>query len=174
MSRFARIASIVVVITFAGSASAAEGPQLVGVSKSWSAYQASTPKGKVCYALAKPTTVFPKKAARDPIFFLISDWPSRKVDGELQIVPGYTYKDGEPVIAQVGTTKVEFFTKNTGAAGSAWVKDPADETSLIAAMKRGNAITVSGTSQRGTKTRDTYSLSGVTQALDLVHNACAK
>jgi hypothetical protein len=174
MSRFGRIAPVAALMVLAASASAADSPQLVGVSKNWSAYQASTPKGKVCYALAKPTSTLPKKAARDPIFFLISTWPGRKVDGELQVVPGYPYKDGEPVVAQVGTTKVEFFTKNNGTSGSAWVKDPADEASLLAAMKKGNSITVAGTSQRGTKTKDTYSLAGISAALDLIRNACAK
>ncbi|MDE2181715.1 MAG: hypothetical protein KGJ78_01700 [Alphaproteobacteria bacterium] len=173
MLRFASVAPLVALIAFAAAA-AADAPQLIGSSKSWSAFQASTGSGKVCYALARPKTVEPRKAARDPIFFLVSDWPGRKVQGELQVVPGYPYKDGEPVVAQVGSTKVEFFTRNSGSSGAAWVKDPDQESSLLSAMRRGNTITVSGVSERGTRTRDTYSLAGITKALDLIRDACAK
>jgi hypothetical protein len=147
---------------------------LLGVSKSWSAYQATTGDGKVCYALSKPKTTAPKKAVRDPIYLLISDWPGRGVQGELEVVPGYPYKDGEPAVAQVGSVKVEFFTRNDGTSGSAWVKDPGDEARLLEAMRHGSTITISGISRRGTHTKDTYSLGGISDMLDKVRAACAK
>lgn len=150
----------------------AEQPTLLGVSRDWTAYQAYTGDGKVCYALSRPTVSTPKRAARDPIFVLISTWPSRNVRDELQIIPGYTYRDGEPVIAQVGNQRTEFFTRNDGRAGSAWVKEPSDESSMVAAMRGGNRMTVSGESSRGTRTVDTYSLEGISTALDRVHQAC--
>lgn len=155
-------------------ASAADQPTLLGVSKDWTAYQANSPDGKVCYALSRPTAVLPKKAARDPIFVIISVWPGRNVKGELQVVPGYTYKEGEPVYAQVGSTRTEFFTRNDGKAGSAWVKEASDEASLVAAMRGGSTMTVTGISKRGTKTTDTYSLSGISTAIDRAHTACGK
>ena len=147
---------------------------LLGATKNWSAYQATSSDGRVCYALAKPKTTEPKKAVRDPIYLLISDWPDRRVRGELEVVPGYTYKDGEPVIAQIGVAKTEFFTRNDGTSGSAWVKDPGDEARLLDAMRQGSTITISGVSKRGTRTRDTYALSGLSAMLDKVHDACSK
>ena len=179
MPDFLRIASI---LAFAGGcvaasfapAAADEKPTLLGVSKSWSAYQATTGDGRVCYALSKPKTIEPKKVSRDPIYLLISDWPDRKAQGELEVVPGYSYKAGEPVIAQVGSQKTEFFTRNDGTSGSAWVKDPGDEAKLIEAIRHGSTITVSGVSLRGTHTKDTYSLDGISAMLDKVHDACSK
>ncbi|HEY0282099.1 MAG TPA: invasion associated locus B family protein [Rhizomicrobium sp.] len=147
---------------------------LLGVSKDWSAYQATTGDGKVCYALSKPKTIEPTKVSRDPIYLLVSDWPGRKVKGEFEVVPGYPYKDGEPAIAQVGSVKVELFTRNDGTSGSAWVKDPGDEDKLREAMRKGSTLTISGVSQRGTKTKDTYSLSGISAMLDKVHATCSK
>jgi hypothetical protein len=179
MSDFSRLASVLALAggCFAASvapAAADSKSTLLGVSKNWSAYQATTGDGKVCYALSKPATTAPKKAVRDPIYLLISDWPDRRVQGELQVVPGYAYKDGEPVIAQVGSVKVEFFTRNDGTSGSAWIKDSGDETRLLDAMRHGSTITISGISRRGTKTKDTYSLGGISAMLDKVHAACAK
>lgn len=153
---------------------AAEQPTLLGVSKAWTAYQANSPDGKVCYALSKPTAVLPLKGARDPIYVIISVWPGRNVKDELQIVPGYLYKEGEPVFAQVGNRKIEFFSRNDATAGSAWVKDVSDEDTLVRAMRSGTALTVTGTSKKGTKTTDTYSLSGIATALTRAHEACGK
>ena len=146
----------------------------MGVAKNWSAYQATTGDGRVCYALSKPKTIEPTKVSRDPIYLLISDWPDRKVQSELEVVPGYSYKDGEPAIAQIGTLKAELFTRNDDKSGSAWVKDPGDEAKLLEAMRHGSTITIGGVSQRGTHTRDTYSLSGVAAMLDRIHDACSK
>lgn len=174
MSFVARGSLIVALILGAVPASAADQPTLLGASRDWTAYQANSPDGKVCYALSKPTAVVPKKSARDPIFVIISVWPARNVKDELQIVPGYAYKEGEPVYAQVGSTRTEFFTRNDGKAGSAWVKEVADEAALVAAMRGGSTLTVTGVSKRGTKTTDTYSLSGITTALDRAHSACGK
>ena len=177
MSLLPRVASVLAataVTLMAASAAPAPNATLLGVAKDWSAYQAVTGGNKVCYALSKPRSTEPKKAARDPIYMLISDWPSRKVTGELEVVPGYAYKDGGSVIAQVGSLKTEFFTRNDGNSGSAWVKDPGDEAALLAAMRKGSTLTVSGELARGTKTRDTYSLSGISTMLDKVHDACSK
>ena len=179
MSDFSRLASLFALAGFCLAASVAPAAAdskstLLGVSKSWSAYQATTGDGKVCYALSKPATTAPKKAVRDPIYLLISDWPDRRVQGELEVVPGYAYKDGEPVIAEVGSVKIEFFTRNDGTSGSAWVKDPGDEAKLLDAMRHGSTFTVSGVSRRGTKTKDTYSLGGIAAMLDKVHDTCSK
>jgi hypothetical protein len=174
MSFAARGSLILALLVGVVPASAADQPTLLGSSRDWTAYQANSPDGKVCYALSKPTSINPKKAARDPIYVIISVWPSRNVRDELQVVPGYAYKEGEPVYAQVGSTRTEFFTRNDGKSGSAWVKEVADETALVAAMRGGSTLTVSGVSKRGTRTTDTYSLSGIATALERAHSACGK
>lgn len=172
MSFVARLSLVLAFCAVALPASAADQPTLLGVSKDWTAYTANTAEGKVCYALSRPIAVTPKKAARDPIFVLVSTWPNRNVKDEVQIVPGYPYKDGEPVYAQVGRTRTEFFTRNSGSNGTAWVKEVDDESALVRAMRGGSRMTVTGMSSRGTRTADTYSLSGISTALDRAHRAC--
>lgn len=168
----ARISLILALGALAIPAGAAEQPTLLGSSRDWTAYQAYTGDGKVCYALSRPISSTPKKLARDPVYVLISTWPNRNTRDEVQIVPGYVYRDGASVSAQVGDHRIEFFTRNDGKAGSAWVKEPGDETALVSAMRGGNTLTVSGVSKRGTKTVDTYSLNGIATALDRAHSAC--
>jgi hypothetical protein len=147
-------------------------PQVLGTFQSWAAYSTQTGDSKVCYALSRPTSSDPKKVHRDPTFFLINDWPGRKAKGEPEIVPGYQYKDGSDVTVEIGANKFTFFTKNDGGAGGAWVEAQADEERLVEAMKSAPEAVVSGTSKRGTVTRDTYSLAGFGDALEKAHAAC--
>lgn len=154
-----------------GLARAAQ-PEILGSFRNWTAYTTQAGDSKVCYALAKPVSSEPRKARRDAIFFLINDWPGRKARGEPEIVPGYQYKDGSDVAVQIGPDKFTLFTKNEGGAGGAWVEAQADEERLVSAMKAGSEAVVSGTSKRGTVTRDSYSLAGFGDALAKADQAC--
>lgn len=166
-------AALCLAMLLAAPAFAAD-PIELGKYKSWTALSATSAEGKVCYALGTPASTLPKKAARDKIYVLISVWPGRGVRDEVQIVPGYLYKEGEAVTAQVGNRRVEFFSRNDGKGGSAWVKNVDDELPLVRAMRAGSTMTVNGVSKKGTKTTDTYSLSGIAGALDRAHRECGK
>ena len=54
----------------------------------------------------------------------------------------------------------------------AYIADAGEEQKLIFAMRKGSTITVVGTSERGTTTTDTYSLAGISQALQAVATNC--
>ena len=55
---------------------------------------------------------------------------------------------------------------------AAWLASMEDETKFVAALKNGTKLVVRGTSAKGTKTTDTYSLSGVTAAMAAIDKAC--
>lgn len=148
-------------------------PTLLGVFKSWTAASTGAGDQRVCYAISHPTSSLPAKAKRDPIGFLISNWPARKTAAEPEVVAGYAYKDGSTVTAQIGVDKFTFFTKNDADAGSAWIRDTADEVRLITAMKGGAQMAITGVSKRGTLTTDNYSLAGLSDALDKIQGACS-
>ncbi|MEI9887919.1 MAG: invasion associated locus B family protein [Rhizomicrobium sp.] len=173
MTRSIALGVLVAGLALAPAMAATETATLLGTSHDWSAFTSGSGSAKICYAMAKPATTAPK-AKRDPIYFLITDWPGRspKTKSEPEVVPGYQYKVDSTVTATVGTEKFELFTKNEGGAGAAWVRHRPDEIKLIEAMKRGQKLVVTGTSLRGTKTTDTYSLAGLQDALDKIHAAC--
>ena len=56
------------------------------------------------------------------------------------------------------------FTKGN----SAWVENAAEEPALVEAMKGGKAMSVKAISRRGTETNYTYSLAGITAALNQI------
>jgi len=174
LSRRLTIATLIAAgVALAPLASAqADDPTLLGAFGAWSAFSNGTGDGKVCYALSSPTAKLPAKIKRDPVYFLINDWPRRGAKAEPEVVPGYQYKDNSKATVQVGSDKFDFFTKNEDGVGGAWVEQQADEVRLIDAMKSGQQIVVTGISKRGTMTHDTYSLKGISDALDKIHATC--
>lgn len=151
---------------------AAEPANLVGVFDNWSAYSTGTGASLTCYALSKPRAVRPKGAKRGPIYLMVSDWPARKVKAEPQIVYGYQAKEGAAAALAIGGDKFNFFIRNNGKEGSAWLQQLSDNPRLVDAMHAGVSAVASGISQRGTKTSDTYSLAGFNDAVAKVHAAC--
>ena len=151
---------------------AAEPANMLGVFGNWSAYSAGSGSSLTCYALSKPRATRPAGTKRGAIYLMVSDWPSRKVKAEPQVIYGYQGKEGAPAALGVGTDKFTFFIRNNGKEGSAWLQQLGDNARLISAMQDGVSVVAQGTSARGTKTSDTYSLSGFGDALAKVHAVC--
>ena len=151
----------------------AEPANLLGVFGNWSAYTTGTGSSLTCYALSKPRATRPAGTKRAAIYLMISDWPSRKVKAEPQIVYGYQAKENGVAALGVGSDKFPFFIRNNGKDGSAWLQQLTDNGRLMDAMHSGVSAVASGTSSRGTKTSDTYSLSGFNDALAKIHAACS-
>jgi hypothetical protein len=147
-------------------------PELLGDFGDWKAFKSADGGAVVCYALSQPKSSTPKGAKRDPVFFIVSNFPARQVKGEPSIVIGYPFKEGSKATVEVGGASYKFTTVNSGSEGGAWLPDSATEQKLIASMRDGSAMSIKGTSQRGTNTTDKYSLSGVSQALDRINQEC--
>jgi len=172
MIRQTLVAALIGAAVLAAGPAAADDATLLGVAKGWSAFTNGPGADKTCYAMSKPTSSTPRKIKRDPIYFLITDWPARKTKSEPEAVPGYQYKDGSTVTAQVGGASFAFFIQNDGGTGAAWIRKRADEIKLVDAMKAGQSLVVTGTSKRGTVTKDTYALAGLSDVLDKIHSSC--
>ena len=151
---------------------AAEPANLLGVFGNWSAFSSGSGSSLTCYALSKPRATRPAGAKRGAIYLMVSDWPSRKVKSEPQIIYGYQGKEGAPAALGVGSEKFTFFIRNNAKEGSAWLQQLGENQRLITAMQDGVSAVASGTSARGTKTSDTYSLAGFNDAMVKVHAAC--
>jgi hypothetical protein len=151
---------------------AAEPANLLGVFGNWSAYTTGSGSSQTCYALSRPRASRPAGAKRTAIYLMISDWPSRKVKAEPQIVYGYQAKENGVAALGVGSDKFPFFIRNNGKDGSAWLQQLNDNGRLIDAMHGGVSAVASGVSSKGTKTSDTYSLSGFNDAIAKIHAAC--
>ncbi len=158
-------------MTVSGPVRAAE-PVPLGSFSDWRAFKVADGSNTICYALSQPQDTEPKNVRRGQIYAMVANWPGRNVTGEVSIEAGYPYKEGSEVTANVDGNRFQLFTRNEGDNGGAWVATREAESRLVAAMKRGNTLTVTGTSTRGTLTNDRYSLAGVTAAIEAIDKAC--
>lgn len=145
-------------------------PTLLGVFGDWGAYAASKDGKKICFALAKPASseTVPANRPRDPAYMFVSSRPAEKVKDEVSILIGYGFKPNADATLEVGSASYAMATLDDGA----WLKNAGEESQLVDAMRKGNNVTVKGTSARGTATTDVFSLKGLSQALDKVGEEC--
>jgi hypothetical protein len=105
---------------------------------------------------------------RDPSYAFVSTRPAEKVKNEVSVIVGYPQKPSVDATATIGTAHYVMYTQNDGA----WVKNAAEESQMVDAMRKGSDLVVKSESSRGTKTTDTYSLKGIAEALDKVAAEC--
>jgi invasion protein IalB len=153
-----------------GTAAASDSPVLLGQFGDWGVYQATPGGKKVCFALAKPASAVtdPPGRNRDEPYLFVSTRPAENVKNEISVIVGYPQKPNVDATATVGSANYALYTQNDGA----WIRNAADEAQMIDAMRKGSEVVVKSISTHGTKTTDTYSLKGISQALDKVAEAC--
>jgi hypothetical protein len=149
----------------------------------------------------EPSQVNGKPVNRDPASFLIihrDKAPSinadgtmakdkngnpvfRKVRNEVQMQPGYPMKPTTDSFMHSADIDGKSYPMKSipddpstprNDAEAAWLASMDAEAGFVAALKKGKSLVVHGTSARGTQTTDTYSLSGVTAAMDAIDKAC--
>jgi hypothetical protein len=147
-------------------------PTLIGQFGTWGAYTA-TPNGKkVCFALAKPSAskTTPPNRPRDPAYAFISTRPAEKVTNEVSVMIGYTLKPGSESTLEVGGATYAMYTQGDGL----WIKNAAEEERMVEAMRKAADVVVKGVSAKGTETTDTFSMKGLSQALDRLAQDCRR
>jgi len=157
------------------SAAAAAGgaqPTLLGQFGEWGAYTASPGGKKVCFALAKPTSseTVPANRPRNPAYMFVSTRPADKVTNELSLTIGYAFRASSEATAEIGSTTFALSTQQDGA----WIKNGAEQAHMVDAMRAGQSVVVKGVSGHGTKSTDTFSLKGFSQAIDRADQDCSK
>lgn len=155
----------------AAAAGGAE-PTLIGQYGTWGAYMASPNGKKVCFALAKPSSskTNPPNRPRDPAYAFVSTRPAEKVVNEVSVMIGYTLKPGSESTLQVGGGTYAMYTQGDGL----WIKNAAEEERMVEAMRKSGEATVKAVSAKGTETTDTFSLKGLSQALDRLAHDCRR
>lgn len=149
-------------------AAAGNEPKLVVTSGEWGVYVARSGKSKTCYALGRPKKRMPASLKRDDGFVFITMRPGEGVRNEVSIIMGFDVKDNSGSRIQVGAAKFEMHSKG----GNLWIKNAAEERNFVAAIRKGAEMSVHAKSRRGNDTTDTYSLSGISNALDRVQAEC--
>lgn len=148
---------------------AASMPTEIGEYGDWTAYSYKEGKNTVCYMASTPKKDEGKYKTRGEIYAVVTHRPADKSYNVVNFVAGYPYKNNSKVIVKIGTTTFNNLFTN---GDNAWAPDSTTDKKLVDAMKRGQRMIVEGTSARGTKTKDTYSLSGFSGAYRAISAKC--
>lgn len=137
-------------------------------SGSWRIFTDTAEPKQICFIATQPVETLPKGANRSPIYFYVSTWPKDGIKTELSVKLGYPIKKGSEPLLTIGTEKFKMFIKDDRA----FIADATRELKLLDAMKKGSKMTIEGVSERGTETADTYSLGGLSRALQTLATNC--
>lgn len=159
------VAVLAAALCTAGPAAAA---QSLGSFKDWAAHADGKDAEKVCWIYSEPQKDEGNYTRRGRIYALVTHRPGENTANQVQFTAGYPFKEGSAVEVSIGAKKFELFTN----ADSAWARSKQDDADIVAAMRKGSTMIVTGESSRGTKTKDTYSLAGTTAALAAIDKAC--
>lgn len=144
-------------------------PDLVGEFGDWELYTYDGQSGKVCFILSRPERIEPSDRDHGDVFFFVTSRPSDGVESEASVLVGYTFEPDSRVTVDIDGEDFDMFVDRDGA----WIDQPADEARILAAMRAGRNMVVSGRSSRGTDTRYTFSLSGVTASTNRMREVCS-
>jgi hypothetical protein len=134
----------------------------------WSAFQFVEAGRRVCYASTTPIDMEPKNVTRGEVSMQVTHDGRDGSRGVVSIFAGYTFAESSTAVAAVGPAEFRMFTDGSAA----WNPTPEQDRAMVEAMISGTRMTVSGLSDRGTDTRDNYSLLGFTAVHGAIDEAC--
>lgn len=134
----------------------------------WEAYVFDENGSKVCYMASQPGNAEGNYTKRGDSFALITHRPADNTRNVFSYIAGYPYKAGSEVVLKIDEQEFKLFTQDE----TAWAPDSETDNKIVDALKNGKTMVVNGTSTRGTKTKDTYSLKGSTKAYEKITEEC--
>ena len=160
---------IIILVSFFSASANSQEVKKVGKFKDWEAMIIVEQTGKICFAQSAPVLQSPKSSLREARMF-VSFRPGEKVSNEISITSGYEFNKKNTITAISGKSKYKF---DIAQEGFAWIADNKLENKMIKTMKRGSRIMVTGYNQKGSQTKDHYSLLGFTKAYNAAKTSCS-
>ena len=162
------MAAALALSTAAGTARAAN-PAPIDKFGDWLA-QTYDDNGKtLCYATSAPKKQAGNFKSRGNPYIAVTHAPQAGVRDQVSYIAGYELKPNSEVTLVIGN---QSYALSVLQKDRAWAKDPDADKALIQAMRKGNTLTIKGTSARGTDITDTYSLTGFSKAYQAIGAAC--
>lgn len=144
----------------------------VAANTDWSVFVEEDPKE--CWGVSAPKETVNTRdgqavsVRRGDILLFVTYRPG-STEGEVSFTGGYPFAGGSTVALDVSGTKFDLFTDGEWA----WSGSKDDDAKIVAALKAGASAVLTARSGRGTQTKDTFSLLGVSAALDEAAKRCA-
>jgi len=151
-----------------GASVAESGDRNLGTYKDWHTLRFSDEDGPVCMMWSQPAKSEGDYTRRGDIFVFVTHRPAENAMDKVSFETGYTFEEASEVKVRIDAQKFALATDGS----TAWSYGAEDDAKMVEAMRAGETMVVEGTSNRGTLTRDTYSLLGFTAAHEAIDEAC--
>ena len=156
-------------VMVAGGPARSANPTPINRFSDWLA-QTYDDNGKtLCYATSSPKKQAGNFKSRGNPYIAITHAPQSGVRDQVSYIAGYELKPNSDVTLTIGK---ESFSLSVLQKDRAWAKDSGTDKAMIDAMRKGNSLTIKGTSSRGNEITDTYSLVGFSKAYQAIGTAC--
>lgn len=146
----------------------AQSVSLLGDFRDWSAYATKDGVSKICFIISKPTATDPSPDGYTQGYLYLTNRPGENIKNELNFVAGYDFAPDTKAVMTIGGQSFELFTQKDAA----WLDDVNLTQDVAGAMRAGSTLVIEGTTQKGIKVKQTFSLSGATAASRAIDGAC--
>ncbi|MGV8985616.1 MAG: invasion associated locus B family protein [Cypionkella sp.] len=150
---------------------AATSDKLVATKTAWSVFADTSPKE--CWGVSKPKETLNTRdgksvsVRRSDILLFVTFRPGQ-AGGETSFTGGYAFADNSSVDVDIDGQTFQMTTKGEWA----WAASPDDDAKLLEALQKGTNAVLTAHSSKGTQTKDTFSLSGFTAAMQEAGTRC--
>jgi hypothetical protein len=142
--------------------------KVLGTFQDWQAYLSIDGSKRLCYMASAPQKREPATAKRGDVLVFVTHRPADKEQDVVNFQLGYPLKASSDVRVVIDNKPYNLFTDKD----TAWTRNSGDDKILVQAMLKASTMNVTGESDRGTKTTDTYSLRGFSAAYKEINKAC--
>jgi len=143
-------------------------PKLKGSFGDWTVYSRYDGAQRLCYVVAHAKSKSPSSVRHGDIHFLVANWKSGAAFEQPSFMADFSLKADRPPLVQIDGRKFPMYvSKNEG-----FIAEQSDEVSLINQMRAGSTMRVDAVSGRGTNVSYTFSLNGITAALEKAQADC--
>ncbi|HEY4199651.1 MAG TPA: hypothetical protein VGM83_03740 [Devosiaceae bacterium] len=160
--------ALAALVLLATAAQAAQSVSLIGDFRDWSSYSTSDNGGPICFAVSKPKSVQPMPDGYTQAYLYITHRQAQNITNELNLVAGFNFAPDTPATLDIGGQDFPLFTENDAA----WLEDPAQAANLAGLIRAGSSLSIEGTSDKGIKIVENFSLSGATAASRSIDGQC--
>ncbi len=146
---------------------AAQARDVLGVFQRWGAFRDMAQKR--CFAIAQPLAGGWEKSPWKP-FASIGYWPRAGVRGQVSMRLSHALADGTKARMAIGDQRFDLL----GGGADVWSADQRMDAGIVAAMRSGERMSVSGRAKAGGVFTDRYDLRGAATAIDAAALGCAR
>lgn len=154
-------------LALAAPMTAAADSRAIGRYNDWRVYTEGEGRNLICFATVEANDKAPKSAGHGEVVFYVAVWKSGASKGQASLRVGYDLRADIAPTAIVGRDKFPMLSSGQ----EAFVKDNRDST-LIAALQKGQELRVEAASVKEGRTAYHFSLKGSRDAIDKAKALC--